>query len=327
MRQGFVDQAAGPGVSPLAAVPPDRGARLDLSGARSRRTSERIVGVVLFICGALSILTTVGIVAVLVEQAVEFFLDVSVIDFLTGTEWTALFRNPRFGVLPLVGATLLISALAMVVAIPLGLMAAIYLSEYAPGRVRAFLKPSLELLAGVPTIVYGYFALTFITPSILKPLLPATNVYNALSAAIAVGIMVLPMVASLSEDAMRSVPAALREGGYALGGTKLEVSTRIVVPAALSGIVASFILAISRAIGETMIVTLAAGSRPQLTANPLEPMQAMTGYIVQVVSGDVVRGTTVYTSLFAVGLLLFVMTLLMNILSQWLVAKFREGYE
>jgi phosphate transport system permease protein len=300
---------------------------VDLSGHRTRQVSERVIGTVLLICGALSVLTTLGIVAVLFIQAFEFFGDVSILDFLTGTEWTALFKNPSFGVLPLVAATIIISILAMVVAIPLGLMSAIYLSEYAPQRARDILKPALELLAGIPTIIYGYFALTFITPSILKPLIPETNVYNALAAAIAVGVMVLPMVASLSEDAMSAVPRSLREGGYALGATKLEVSTRIVVPGALSGIVASFTLAISRAIGETMIVSLASGSRPQLTADPRESMQAMTGYIVQVVSGDVVVGSVTYQSLFAVGALLFLMTLAMNILSQRLIGRFREVYQ
>ena len=275
----------------------------------------------------LSIATTVGIIFVLLDESVRFFGEVSIVSFLFGTEWTALFKDPKFGVLPLVGATLLISVLSMVVAIPIGLMSAIFLSEYASPRARSFLKPTLELLAGIPTIVYGYFALTFITPVLLKPLVPNVGVYNALSAALAVGIMVVPLVASLSEDALQAVPRALREGGYALGGTRMEVALKVLAPAALSGIVASFILAISRAIGETMIVTLAAGSKPQLTLDPREAVQAMTGYIVQVLSGDVVAGSTVYRSLFAVGLLLFAMTLLMNIISRALVARFREAYE
>jgi phosphate transport system permease protein len=215
----------------------------------------------------------------------------------------------------------------MCVAIPLGIMAAIYLSEYASSRVRTVLKPFLELLAGIPTIVYGYFALTFITPEILQPIIHGTQVYNILSASIAVGIMVLPMIASLSEDALRAVPGSLREAGYGVGATKLEVSTRIVAPAALSGIVASVILAISRAVGETMIVALASGNRAQTILDPREGAQAMTAYIVAVVGGDVVSGSTVYKSLFAVGLLLFLMTLAMNILSQWFVSKFREEYQ
>jgi phosphate transport system permease protein len=300
---------------------------LGLTGTSRRQLSERVIGWVLFACGSLSILTTAGIILVLVVQAFEFFVDVSPVDFLFGTKWTALFKNGSFGVLPLVNATLFIGFLSMCVAIPLGLMAAIYLSEYASLRLRGVLKPFLELLAGVPTIVYGYFALTFITPQILKPIFSNTQVYNVLAAAITVGIMVLPMVASLSEDALRAVPSSLREAAYGLGGTKLEVSTRVVVPAALSGIVASFILAISRAVGETMIVSLVAGSRSRLSWNPLEGAQAMTSYIVQVVSGDVVAGSTVYKSLFAVGLLLFLMTLVMNIVSQWFVARFREEYQ
>lgn len=300
---------------------------LDLSGSARRQRSERIIGFLLFLCGSITLLTTVGIILVLIEQAFEFFVDVSIVDFLTGTTWTALFKNGAFGVLPLVNATLMIALLSMLVAIPLGLFAAIYLSEYASPGVRAVLKPFLELLAGIPTIVYGYFALTFLTPNVLKPLLPNTSVYNVLSAAIAVGVMVLPMVASLSEDAMRAVPRSLREAGYAMGATKLEVAWQVVTPAALSGIVASFILAISRAVGETMIVSLAAGSRAQLSWNPLESMQAMTGYIVQVVSGDVIAGGTVYKSLFAVGLLLFIMTFLMNIVSQWVVHRYREVYQ
>lgn len=307
--------------------PEPRARALGLTGSARRRMSERVIGWLLFACGALSVLTTLGIVVVLLEQATAFFFDVSPIDFLTGTQWTALFKNGEFGVLPLVNATVLIAFFSMCVAIPFGLMAAIFLSEYASARARAILKPFLELLAGVPTIVYGYFALTFITPSILKPLIPGTQVYNILSGSIAVGIMVLPMVASLSEDALRSVPRSLREAAYGLGGTKFEVSTRIVVPAALSGVVSSFILAISRAIGETMIVSLAVGSRAQVTLDPREGAQAMTGYIVQVVSGDVVNGSTVYKSLFAVGLLLFLMTFLMNVVSQWFVARFREEYQ
>jgi phosphate transport system permease protein len=301
---------------------------LDLTGSGRSHLSEKIIGGVLFACGALSILTTVAIIFTLVEEAVKFFGDVSVFDFLFGSKWTPLFRNQEsYGVLSLVSATLAISALAMVVAIPLGLMSAIYLSEYARPGVRSVLKPFLELLAGVPTIVYGYFALTFLTPDLIKKLFSEAQPFNYLSAAIAVGVMVLPMVASLSEDALRAVPRSLREGAYGVGATKFEVSTRIVVPAALSGIVASIILAVSRAIGETMIVAIASGSRAQVARDPLAAAQAMTGYIVQVFSGDVVRGSTVYQSLFAVGLLLFLMTLLMNIVSQWFIGKFREEYQ
>jgi phosphate transport system permease protein len=318
IEQGLAPVAATGGQSPVA---------IDLSRAASRRTSEQIIGVVLWICGALSLLTTVGIILVLVQQALVFFSQVPISDFLFGTIWTALFKTPRYGVLPLVGGTLLITLISMGVSIPLGLMSAIYLSEYAAPRVRDILKPSLELLAGIPTIVYGFFAVTFIRPQVLKPIFAAIGPFSALAAGIAVGIMTIPLVASLSEDAMRAVPRSLREGAYALGGTKFEVSWQIVVPAAMSGIIASFILAMSRAVGETMIVALAAGSKPQLSANPLEPMQTMTGFIVQAFSGDVVVGTPPYLSLFAVGLLLFVLTFALNLLSQWVVGRFREAYE
>jgi phosphate transport system permease protein len=319
--------AFGQGVAPIAVpggtVPED----FDLTGSRSRGLSEKRVGAVLWVCGALSILTTVGIIAVLIQQAFVFFTNVPIADFLFGTTWTSLFKTPQYGVLPLVAGTMMITLIAMLVAVPLGLMSAIYLSEYAPTRVRNILKPALELLAGIPTIVYGFFAVTFIRPDVLVPIFPGIGPFSALAAGIAVGVLTIPLVASLSEDAMRAVPGSLREGGYALGGTKLEVSWQIVVPAAFSGIVASIILAMSRAIGETMIVTLAAGSKPQLTANPLEPMQTMTGFIVQAFSGDMVVGTPPYLSLFAVGLLLFFMTLALNLLSQWIVGRFREAYE
>lgn len=311
--------------SPLAIDP--SALALDLSGKRSRDLSERVVGAILWACGALSLLTTVGIILILLQQAFVFFSQTSVTDFLFGTTWTALFKSPQYGVLPLVGGTLMITIVAMAVAVPLGLMSAIYLSEYAAPRVRDIIKPALEILAGIPTIVYGFFAVTFIRPELLKPIFPGIGPFSALAAGIAVGIMTIPLVASLSEDAMRAVPRALREGGYALGATKLEVSWQVVAPAAMSGIVASFILAMSRAVGETMIVALAAGSKPQLTANPLEPMQTMTGFIVQAFSGDMVVGSTPYLSLFAVGLLLFFITLALNLLSHAIVARFREEYE
>lgn len=307
---------------PIASTP-----SLDLTGRRSRDWSERVVGILLWTCGALSLLTTVGIIAVLVQQATVFFSQVPISDFLFGTNWTALFKTPQYGVLPLVGGTLMITLVAMLVAIPLGLMSAIYLSEYAPARARDVLKPSLEMLAGIPTIVYGFFAVTFIRPDVLALIFPGIGPFSALAAGLAVGILTIPLVASLSEDAMRAVPRSLREGGYALGATKLEVSWHIVVPAAFSGIVASFILAMSRAIGETMIVALASGGKAQLTANPLQPMQTMTGFIVQAFSGDMVVGTAPYLSLFAVGLLLFCMTLGLNLLSHWVVGRFREAYE
>ena len=313
--------------APAAALAGDATIVFDLSGRRSRGLQEQVVGALLWLCGALSLLTTVGIIFVLIQQAVVFFSQVPLTSFLFGRTWTALFPDPLYGVLPLVGGTLMITVIALVVAIPLGLMSAIYLSEYAPSRVRDVLKPALELLAGIPTIVYGFFAVTFIRPDILVKIIPGIGPFSALAAGIAVGILTIPLVASLSEDAMRAVPRALREGGYALGATKLEVSWQIVVPAAISGIIASCILAMSRAVGETMIVALAAGSKAQLTANPLEPMQTMTGFIVQAFSGDMVVGTAPYLSLFAVGLLLFFMTLALNLISHWFVGKFREAYE
>jgi phosphate transport system permease protein len=315
------------GVAPLAALGGGATDVIDLTGARSRRISERVIGGLLWLCGALSIATTVGIVAILFKEAFEFFTMVPITDFLSGRTWTALFNNPQFGVLPLVGGTLMITLISMCVSVPLGLMSAIYLSEYAPTRVRDILKPALEILAGIPTIVYGFFAVTFIRPEILKPIFQSIGPFSALAAGIAVGIMTIPLVASLSEDSMRAVPRTLREGGYAMGATKLEVSWQIVVPAAFSGIVASFILAMSRAVGETMIVALAAGSRAQLSANPLEPMQTMTGFVIQAFSGDIVVGSLPYLSLFAVGLLLFFITLALNFLSQWVVSRFREAYE
>ena len=291
-----------------------------------RLLPERIVTVLLFLCTGLSILTTVGIVFVLLFEALQFFFEVSFIEFITGTRWTPLFTSKHFGVLALVSATFLTSILAMVVALPLGLLSAIYLSEYAPDRARRTIKPVLEVLAGIPTVVYGYFALLFVTP-ILQWISEDIFVFNALSAAIVMGIMILPMVSSLSEDAMQAVPRSLREGAYALGSNRLEVSTRVVVPAALSGIVSAFILAISRAIGETMIVTIAAGQNPNFTFNPFVPIETMTAYIVQVSMGDTPTGTLEYRTIFAVALLLFVITLGMNLLSQYVVRRWREEYE
>ena len=287
---------------------------------------ERAIAVFLFLCTFLSILITVGIVAVLLFEAISFFSDVSFIDFITGTRWTPLFSSKQFGVLALVAGTTLTAVLAMMVALPLGLLSAIYLSEYAPDLVRRTVKPILEVLAGIPTVVYGYFALLFVTP-ILRGISEDISVFNALSAAMVMGLMILPMVSSLSEDAMRAVPRSLREGAYALGSTKLEVSTLVVVPAALSGIVSAFILAVSRAIGETMIVTIAAGQNPRFTLNPFVPIETMTAYIVQVSQGDAPTGSIEFKTIFAVALLLFVITLVMNLLSQYVVSRFREEYE
>jgi len=302
---------------------------LDLSGSRSRNTSEMLIKGILYTCGVITLATTTGIIAILLYEAAKFFSHIPVTDFLFGTTWTPLFNEAQqsFGILPEVRGTLTITAISACISLPLGLLCAIYLSEYASHRIRSVIKPALELLSGVPTIVYGYFALTFITPELLRPLFPGMDTLNALSAGIAVGVMTLPLVASLSEDAMRAVPRSMREAAYGLGGTRLEVATRVIVPAALSGILASFILALSRAIGETMIVALAAGSRPSRSWDPTEGMQTMTGFIAQVFDGDVVNGTVQYQSLFAVGLLLFLITLVMNIVSHWISDRFREVYQ
>jgi phosphate transport system permease protein len=275
-----------------------------------------------------SLVTTAGIVAVLFEETAAFFGEVSPVEFLTATEWTPLFAEKSFGVLPLLSATLLMTAGALAVALPVGLATGIYLSEFAGARQRAVLKPVLELLAGIPTVVYGFFALQFLTPNVVRAIFgDSAGVFNAASASLAMGIMVLPMVSSLSDDAMAAVPRSLREGAYALGADSFEVITRVVVPAALSGIAAGFILAAARAAGETMIVTIAAGQIPNLSWNPLEAMQAMTAYIVQVSLGDTPRGTIEYRSIFAIGMMLFLTTLLMNLAAQWLTNRFREVYE
>lgn len=295
---------------------------------RRRHIEERVVHGILRVAALISILTTIGIVFVLVQQSIGFFREIPIWDFLTGTNWAPLYKPVSFGVLPLVAGTLLVAAVAGFVSLSLGTGAAIFLSEYAPERVRRVLKPVLEVLAGIPTVVYGYFALLLVTP-FLRSIIGTENlpVFNALSAGLVMGIMIMPMVTTLSEDAMTAVPRSLRDAAYALGATRFEVATKVVVPAALSGIVASFILAISRAVGETMIVYLAAGGRPNLTFNPLESIQAMTAFIVSVALGDTPQGTTEYHTIFAVGLLLFVMTLAMNILGRWVVQRFRQRYE
>lgn len=295
-------------------------------GAWKKNISERAIALVLLLSTMLSILVTAGIIFVLLFEALKFFGEISFWEFISGTRWTPLFSSKHFGVLALVAGTTLTAVLAMVVALPLGLLSAIYLSEYAPDKVRKPVKPILEVLAGIPTVVYGYFALLFVTP-ILRQISGDISVFNALSASIVMGIMILPMVSSLSEDAMRSVPRTLREGAYALGSTKLEVSTLVVVPAALSGIVSAFILAVSRAIGETMIVTIAAGQNPNFTLNPFVPIETMTAYIVQGSMGDTPAGSIEFETIFAVALLLFAITLAMNLLSQYVVSRFREEYE
>jgi phosphate transport system permease protein len=283
----------------------------------------------LFLCALLSVATTVGIVVSLIPPTVEFFQDVSASEFFTGTDWAPLFTPPRFGVLPIVAGTLVITVCALAIAIPFGLGTAIYLSEYSRRRVRAFLKPALEVLAGIPTVVYGYFALKFLSPIVQEvwPFEPTPGVFNALSAGLVMGIMILPTVASLSEDALAAVPQGLRQGAYALGASRYEVATRVTVPAALSGIVASFVLGVSRAVGETMIVLIAAGGTPNLTWNPAEAMQTMTAFIASAGTGDLPQGSTGYRTIFAVGSLLFVLTFAMNYFSARVVRRYREVYE
>jgi phosphate transport system permease protein len=295
--------------------------------APSPRYGEKLIYVALFACAILSVLTTTAIVIALIGPTVGFFGDVPVADFLFGTDWAPAFEPASFGVLPLVVGTLSVTLWGMLFAIPLGLGAAIYLSEYANPRVRKVIKPILEILAGIPTVAIGFFAVTFITPEILQTIFPSAGIFLALAGGLGIGLMVIPIIASISEDAMRAVPGGLREGAYAMGATKMRVATRVVFPAALSGIVASIVLAISRAVGETMIVVLAAGSTPNLTFNPIESIQAMTAYIAVTATGEIAQGTIKYDTIFAVGSLLFVMTLILNIISIRFVRRFREVYE
>ena len=297
--------------------------RLTRSG---RRWGEEAARAVFFLCALVSVVTTVGILVALAQPTIEFFGEVPLPDYFFGTNWAPLFNPSSFGVLPLVVGTLSTTFWACVVALPFGLGAAIYLSEYAHERSRRWLKPALEVLAGIPTVVYGYFALTFVTPHLQDIGLPV-EVFNALAAGLVMGVMILPTVASLSDDAMVAVPMALREGALALGSTKLQVSTRVVVPAALSGIVASFVLGISRALGETMIVLIAGGSQPSLSFNPYEAIQTMTAYIASVGIGDVPTGSIEYKTIFAVGATLFVATFIMNLIAIRLVRRYREIYE
>ncbi|MDP2728864.1 MAG: phosphate ABC transporter permease subunit PstC [Dehalococcoidales bacterium] len=301
------------------------GTRAKSSRGRRQDIEGRVVHWLLFACALISVATTIGIVVSLLSQAVGFFREVSVWEFLTGTRWAPILVPQSFGVLPLVTGTLLVTIIAAAVATPVGMATAIFLSEYAPDRVRRIIKPALELLAGIPTVVYGYFAITFVSP-LLQKVFPDMLIFNALSAGLVMGLMIIPMVSSLSEDAMLSVPRALREGAYALGATRLEVALKVTLPAALSGIIAAFILAISRAIGETMLVTIAAGATPKMTLNPLESIQTMTAFIVQLSLGETPHGSLEYNTIFAVGLLLFVMTLLMNLLGHWVVRRWQERY-
>lgn len=290
-----------------------------------RKRIEFLIERLLFVCAAASVLVTAGIIGVLLFETLGFFREVPITDFLFGTVWTPLFSDRQFGVLPLVAGTLLVSAIAMMFALPLGVLAAIYLSEYAPSSVRRVVKPVLEILAGIPTVVYGYFALLYVTP-LLQQVFPSMSAFNALSPGLVMGIMILPLVSSMSEDALHAVPNGLREGAYALGATRMQAALRVVVPAAFSGISASFILAASRAIGETMIVAIAAGQQPKMTLNPLESVETMTAYIVQVSLGDSPSGSLQFRTIFAVGMLLFLMTFGLNLISNWLRRRYREVY-
>ena len=290
-----------------------------------RNVSERLIEGLLLCAAAVSVLTTLGIVYVLVSESFHFFQSVSIVDFLTDTQWTPLFDDAHFGIMVLVSGTVVSSFVALAVAIPMGTVIAIYLSEFANSKVREVAKPILELLGGIPTIVFGYFALLVVTP-LLQMIFPELPGFSLLSAGLVMGIMIVPYIASLSEDAMRAVPMSLREGAYAMGSTRLYTAIHVVVPAAFSGLAASYILGISRAVGETMILAVAAGMQPNLTWNPMEPAATITSYIVQVALGDLPHGSIGYQTIFAAGLTLLLITLVFNILGQWLRAKFRENY-
>ena len=298
----------------------------DSRGMGKRRFEEFFVLYILRFSALISIITTIGIISILGINSVPFFREVGFIEFFTGLEWTPLFIPQNFGVSPLVNGTFLVALIAAITALIFGLGSAFYLSEYASRKLRKILKPFLEILAGIPTVVYGYFALTFVTP-VIQFIFPETIIFNALSAGLVMGIMIIPMVSTLSEDAMNAVPSSLREAAYGLGAKKYQVALKVVFPSAISGIVASFILAISRAIGETMIVSLAAGGKPALTINPLDAIQTMTAYIVTVSQGETPQGSVEYNSIFAVGLLLFFLTLIMNLIGRFVVTKYAQNYE
>jgi phosphate transport system permease protein len=298
---------------------------LRLSRRRARIIRERVIEAILFFAALVSVFTTVGIVYILIKESVLFFSEVPLWRFLTDTQWTPLFDDAHFGILVLLSGTLTSSVVALVIAIPLGTIIAIYLSEFAPFRLREFAKPFLELLGGIPTIVYGYFALLFVTP-LLQKIYPELPGFNLLSAGIVMGIMIIPYVSSISEDAMRAVPMSLREGSYAMGATRFQTATRVVVPAAFSGIASAYILGISRAVGETMILAVAAGMQPNLTFNPLEPAATITAFIVQVALGDLPHGSVGYQTIFAAGLTLLLFTLGCNIAGHVLRRRFRERY-
>ena len=309
-----------PTQAPLPTVVSER-----LAKKFSRNLQERAIEALLFGAAFVSVVTTVGIVYILVKESVLFFTHVSLWDFLTDTQWTPLFDDAHFGIVVLLSGTVTSSLVALLVAIPLGTTIAIYLSEFASPRAREIAKPVLELLSGVPTIVYGYFALLFVTP-ILQSLIPSLPGFNLLSAGIVMGIMIVPYVASISEDAMRAVPMSLREGSFAMGATRLQTALKVVVPAAISGIAAAYILGVSRAVGETMILAVAAGMQPNLTLNPLEPAATITAYIVQVALGDLPHGSIGYQTIFAAGLTLMLLTLTFNLFGFWMRKRFREAY-
>ncbi len=314
--------AAGPSLS-LPERPTPMGT--DSARSRVRGIKERLIEGVMFLSAFLSVLVTVGIVFLLVLESAHFFRHVSIKEFLTGTEWSPAFANPKYGIWPLLSGTITITLVALAVALPLGTIAAIYLSEYAPHKVRETLKPVLELLSAVPTVVYGYFALLFVTP-MLQKFIPGLGAFNMLGAGLVMGVMIIPYVSSLSEDAMRAVPMSLREGSYAMGATKMQTAFRVIVPASFSGITAAYILGISRALGETMVVAIAAGQQPTLTFNPKEQAMTITAFIVQIAGGDLPHGSVPYQSIFAVGLVLFLMTLMFNIAGFYLRRRYRQAY-
>ena len=293
---------------------------------RMPRIKEKVIETGLALAAVVTVLTTIGIIWVLFSQTIDFFSEVSLIDFLTDTQWTPLFADKHFGILPLVAGTFLTTSIAIIVALPIGLTIAVYLNEYAPKSFRKIVKPLLEILAAVPTVVYGFFALSVVTP-FLQHIIPGMAGFNALSAGIVMGIMIIPLITSLSEDALFAVPKSLREASYGMGSTRLQTAFKVMVPAASSGIIVSVILGISRAVGETMIVAIAAGQQPRLTLNPLVPIETITTYIVQVSTGDVAHGSLEYRTIFAAGMALFVFTFILNNISYWVKKKFQEKYE
>ena len=306
--------------SPLPPVEPGR-----LLHRRSRNLQEKVIELALLASAMVAVATTLGIVFILLKESLVFFRSVSIVDFFTDTQWTPLFSDPHFGIVVLLSGTLTSSAIALALAIPLGTVLALYLSEFASSRVREVAKPTLELLAGIPTIVFGYFALFFVTP-MLQTIIPGLPGFNLLSAGLVMGVMIVPYISSIAEDAMRAVPMSLREGAYAMGATRLQTALTVVVPAAFSGLAAAYILAISRAVGETMIVAVAAGNQPNFTFNPTDQAATITAYIVQVAKGDLPHGSVGYQTIFAAGLTLFVLTFVFNLLGYWLRKRFREVY-